>query len=235
MSVVPGRSVLREVVLHRGDELHLGPGPLGREPPYCTFGNGDASPRLEELGGDLAQRRLVAHHHDRAAGIGPARGIQHAGGVRIERHARIGLESRAQRLDGLQSAPGRAHQDAALARQPRLQPLGHRLGLLAPALREGALHVGLAARVFGFRVPPEDEVHRHSGPGSGSARRPRVVSVMPPRMSAIPTRWKAWMRSPRKIQASTLPKTGMRCMKTPAMLEPTSWTARFQKTYATND
>ena len=66
-------------------------------------------------------------------------------------------------------------------------------------------------------------------------RPPRVVSVMPPSMSAIPATWKAWMRSPRKIQASRLPNTGMRCMKMPATFGPTSATARFQKMYATTD
>ena len=38
------------------------------------------------------------------------------------------------------------------------------------------------------------------------------------------------MRSPRNTHASRLPNTGMRWMKIPATLDPTSATARFQKT-----
>ena len=53
----------------------------------------------------------------------------------------------------------------------------------------------------------------YSGPGSGSARLPRVVSAIPARMSAMPAMWKRRMRSPRKSQARKLPKTGIRCMR----------------------
>ncbi len=70
----------------------------------------------------------------------------------------------------------------------------------------------------------------YSVAGSGGARRPRAVSQTPARMRAMPARWNASKRSPRKCHASRLPNAGIRWMKMPATFEPTSATARFQNT-----